>query len=72
MIFIRETEMPMCVRGYTSPDKDDNYNIYINKDLNDDVKRKTLEHELNHIKQKHLFCEEVSTYLLESKIQYDE
>lgn len=69
MIFIREKEMPsMKIRGYTAPDRDDNYNIYINKDLADEVKIKALEHELSHIEKGHCFCEEMSVYEIEEKV----
>lgn len=68
MIFIREIEMPMKIRGYTAPDIDDNYNIFINRELADDVKRRTLEHELQHIEKGHLFCEEMSVYSIESEV----
>ena len=70
MIFIRETEMPnMKVRGYTSPDEDGNYNVYINKDLADEVKKRALDHELSHIEKGHCFCEEMSTYEIEREIK---
>ena len=68
MVFIREIELPMKIRGYTSPDEDDNYNIYINKDLSDDAKQKALEHELSHIEKGHLFCEEMSVYSIEKEV----
>lgn len=68
MIFIREQELPMRIRAYTSPDKDDNYNIYINKDLADEVKEKALKHELAHINKSHFCCEEMSTYMLEREV----
>lgn len=65
MIFIREIELPMKIRGYTSPDVDGNYNVYINRDLDDHVKKKALNHELSHIEKGHCFCEEMSTYDIE-------
>lgn len=42
--------MPYGVRGFTTPDIDDNYNIYINEKLSDEQKRRTLDHEMEHIK----------------------
>lgn len=68
MIFIREIEMSMKIRGYPSPDEDNNYNVYINKDLADDVKKRTLEHELSHIEKGHIFREEMSVYSIEKEV----
>lgn len=42
--------MPYGVRWFTTPDIDDNYNIYINEKLSDEQKRRTLDHEMEHIK----------------------
>lgn len=68
MIFVREVELPIRVRGYTSPDVDGNYNVYINRDLDDSVKRRTLKHELSHIEGGHCFCEDISTYEVERSV----
>lgn len=69
MIFVREQEMPSIrIRGYTSPDRDGNYNVYINRDLSDEVKKKVLEHELSHIEKGHCFCEEMSAYEIEREV----
>lgn len=68
MVFIREIELPMKIRGYTSPDMDGNYNVYINRDLDDHVKKKTLNHELSHIEKGHCFCEEMSAYDIEKDV----
>lgn len=50
MIFVREAEMPGDCRGLTIVDAEKNYNVYVNCDLDDDVKKATLEHELSHVK----------------------
>ncbi len=69
MIYIREIELPMSVRGYTAPDPDGNYNIYINIDLSEEIKSKALQHELTHILGGHLesdlpvfVLEDIATY----------
>ena len=68
MIFVREIELPIKIKGYTSPDIDGNYNVYINRDLDDTVKKKTLDHELSHIEKGHCFCEDVSAYEVEKNV----
>lgn len=50
MVFVREIPLPYGVRGFTTPDIDDNYNIYINETLSDEQKLLTLKHEINHVK----------------------
>lgn len=53
IIFIRGIEFPPTVKGVTTIDSDGNYNIYINLLLSDEAKKKTLDHELIHIKKCH-------------------
>lgn len=48
-LIVREMKMPATVRAFTVPDADGNFNIYINKDLSDDAKKKSLDHEKRHI-----------------------
>ncbi len=49
MIHIREIKMPLTVRAFTVPDSNGDYNIYINMDLSDEAKKKSLAHEKSHI-----------------------
>lgn len=48
-IFIREVKMPLTIRGFTVPDANGDYNIYINDALSDEAKAETLKHEKLHI-----------------------
>ena len=48
-IFIREMKMPLTIRAFTVPDANGDYNIYINNDLSDEAKEKSLKHEKMHI-----------------------
>ena len=49
MIFIREMKMPLTIRAFTIPDANGDFNIYINEDLSDEAKKKSLAHEKMHI-----------------------
>ena len=48
-IFIREMKMPLTIRAFTIPDENGDYNIYINNNLSDEAKQKSLKHEKKHI-----------------------
>ena len=48
-IFIREMKMPLTIRAFTVPDANGDYNIYINNDLSEEAKEKSLKHEKLHI-----------------------
>lgn len=64
MIIYRETDaFDINVRGFVKMDSDGNYNIYIHRDLSDEAKKKTLEHELNHIKYGHLSIPDSVLYI---------
>lgn len=67
LIFIREIEMPLTVRGFTVPDANGDFNIYINRDLSDAAKRKSIEHEKTHIRRND-FQKELSVKLIESSV----
>ena len=47
--FIREMKMPLTIRAFTVPDENGDYNIYINNNLSDEAKEKSLKHEKKHI-----------------------
>lgn len=67
MIFVREIKMPLTIRGFTVPDANGDFNIYINKDLSDAAKRKSLEHEKSHIRRND-FQKELSVKLIENMV----
>lgn len=67
LIFIREIEMPLTIRGFTVPDANGDFNIYINRDLSDAAKRKSIEHEKTHIKRND-FQKDLSVKLIESTV----
>ena len=41
--------MPLTIRAFTIPDANGDFNIYINEDLSDEAKKKSLAHEKKHI-----------------------
>ncbi len=57
MIFIRGIALPGSVRGVTVKDSDDNYNIYVNTNLNPELQELTVAHELKHINSNHFYSE---------------
>lgn len=67
MIFVREIKMPLTIRAFTIPDANGDFNIYINEDLSDAAKRKSLEHEKTHIKRND-FQKDLSSKLIESLV----
>ncbi len=67
MIFIREIKMPLTIRAFTVLDANGDFNIYINEDLSDAAKRKSLEHEKNHISRND-FQKDLSVKLIENMI----
>ena len=67
LLFIREIKMPLTIRAFTVPDANGDFNIYINKDLSDAAKQKSLEHEKNHIKHND-FQKEINVRLIEGLI----
>ena len=66
-IFIREMKMPLTIRAFTIPDANGDFNIYINEDLSDSAKKKSLEHEQTHIIRND-FQKEFTAKLIESLI----
>jgi hypothetical protein len=67
LIFVREIKMPLTIRAFTIPDANGDFNIYINKDLSDSAKKKSLEHEQTHILRND-FQKDLSAKLIESLI----
>lgn len=51
MVIIRLLKLPASIRGFTAVDPDGNENVYINEQLSAPEQKKTLQHELEHIRQ---------------------
>ena len=49
MIHVRLVDFPYAAHGVTLPDKDGNYEIYINARLSPEQQREALLHELGHV-----------------------
>ncbi len=47
--FIRQIKMPLTIRAFTIPDANGDFNIYINENLSNEAKKKSLAHEKYHI-----------------------
>lgn len=54
-IIIRLIDLPLTVRGFTVKDENDDYNIYINARLSDDVRAEAFRHEVDHIRRGHFY-----------------
>ncbi|MBE6747898.1 MAG: hypothetical protein E7557_01555 [Ruminococcaceae bacterium] len=59
-IFIREMKMPLTIRAFTVPDANGDYNIYINNDLSEEAKQKSLNHEKEHIENNDFLSSELA------------
>lgn len=54
-IIVRLVELDPRVRGFVRPDCNGDYNIYINSCLCLEVQQKTLRHEMEHIRRRHIY-----------------
>ena len=50
-IIIRLMPLPMHVRAFTMPDEQGDYNVYVNAMLSPEQQRRSLQHELGHIRR---------------------
>lgn len=51
MIYYKELQnAPLSFRGLSRMDVNGDYFVYVNADLSDEVKKRTIQHELSHIK----------------------
>ena len=66
-LIVRIIDLPSTIRGLTIPDEDGNYNVYLNAHLNRESQRRTLKHEIEHIKNNHFYSNK-SVRFLESSI----
>jgi hypothetical protein len=67
-IFIREMKMPLTIRAFTVPDANGDYNIYINNDLSEEAKEKSLKHEKMHIENNDFSSSELARAIEKSSI----
>lgn len=67
-IFIREMKMPLTIRAFTVPDANGDYNIYINNDLSEEAKEKSLNHEKMHIENNDFSSSELARAIEQSSI----
>ena len=54
-IFVRMIPLPKAIRAVVLPNDDGTFDIYLNSNLPEEIQNKALEHELEHIKQDHLY-----------------
>ena len=54
-IFIRAIPLPESVRAVTLPNDDSTFDIYLNANLPEELQRKALAHELEHIRRDHFY-----------------
>ncbi len=67
-IFIREMKMPLTIRAFTVPDANGDYNIYINNDLSEEAKEKSLKHEKKHIEENDFEAADLARVIEQSSI----
>ena len=65
--YTRYIELPMRVEGVTLPNDDGSFDIYINASLPPDRQEAALRHELEHIRQDHLYDDARSVVDLEQE-----
>lgn len=54
-IFVRMIALPNTVQAVVLPNDDGTFDIYLNSNLPEAIQIKALEHELEHIRQDHLY-----------------
>ena len=57
-IFVRLIPLPEVVHAVTLPNVDCTFDIYINATLPEELQRKALDHELEHIRKDHFYNED--------------
>ena len=66
-IIVRKIPLPVHVRAFTMPDPQGDYNIYINSALSEEQQRRSLLHELRHIRRDDFFRKDASARQLEAE-----
>ena len=56
-IFIRYVKLPASVKAFTMTDGNDDYNVYVNSELNSIEQKKAIDHEIRHINGDHFYRE---------------
>ena len=69
--FIRYIKLPISVRGFTIPDENGNYNIYINKNLSQKMQQNTYFHEITHIENND-FEKQEPIKVIENRVKYED
>ena len=54
-IFVRSVPLPEAVRAVVLPNDDGTFDVYLNSALPDEVQKKALAHELEHIRRDHFY-----------------
>lgn len=54
-IFVRLIPLPDTVRAVTIPNDDGTFDIYVNKNLPEELQDRALTHELEHIRRDHFY-----------------
>ncbi len=62
-IFIREMKMPLTIRAFTEVDANGDYNVYINSNLSEEAKRRSLMHEKRHIENNDFYSAELASVI---------
>ena len=68
-IITRIIPMPLCTKGVTVKDANDDYNVYINSRYSYDVQKATYTHETDHILKGH-FWDDRPVMVKEDEIVY--
>lgn len=64
MIYTRQADdLPYGVKGFVVHDENDDYTIFLNDRLGPEINRKTLGHELEHIKHGDLYAIDDADYI---------
>ena len=60
---VRQLQIPLSIRAYTTLDANGDYNVYVNQDLSEPIKEKALLHEKAHIQQGDFYSDELACML---------
>ncbi len=67
-IIVRKIPLPATVRAFTMPDAQGDYNVYINSALSEEQQRRSLLHELTHIRRDDFYRRGVTAREIESEM----
>ena len=66
-IIIRLMPLPPHVRAFTMPDEQGDYNVYVNAVLSGEQQRRSLQHELRHIRRDDFYKRDSSAREIEEE-----